>query len=186
MRDSKHEVLHFWFDESQPQLWFQPNEDFEFRIRERFAVTYNMAMEGLSDHWADDAAGALALCIVLDQFSRRLYAGQAAAYASDEKALMVAKKAIHKGFDQLLPHEKRFFLYMPFEHSEEMADQKRSLELFQSMQAANPLAHYVAKQKYEIFERFGRFPQRNKAMGRQSTPEEERYLKDNPNTRITF
>ncbi len=187
MRDTKNEVIHFWFEEAEPSQWFQHSESFTARMREQFAVTYDMAMEGLSNHWANDPEGALALCIVLDQFPRHLFKGTARAYESEERAVLTAKQAVSRGFDQMLQHEQRFFLYMPFEHSEQMHDQKRSLELFKSMRDLNPLAYHVAQQKFEIFEKFGRFPHRNKALGRENTPEEEAYLEENPNDiRITY
>jgi uncharacterized protein (DUF924 family) len=176
MRDTKMEIVHFWFEETEPQLWFQTHEDFDARVRERFAVTYDMAKEGLCNSWSSDAEGCLALCLVLDQFPRRLYRGQAAAFATDEKALLVAKQAIHKGFDQVFTHEKRFFLYMPFEHSENISDQKRNLDLFKSMEKQNPLAYAVARQRYDIIEKFGRFPDRNAILGRASTDEERAWL----------
>ncbi len=176
MRDTKNEILHFWFDEAEPSQWFQYSEAFAERLRDQFAVTYDMAMEGLSNHWADDPEGALALCLVLDQFPRHIFKDTPKAYEGEERAVMTAKRAISKGFDQTLQHEQRFFLYMPFEHSEQMSDQKKSLELFKSMRDLNPLAYHVAQQKFDIFEKFGRFPTRNKAMGRQNTPEEEAYL----------
>ena len=178
MRDSKHEINHFWFVETNPQLWFQNNPIFDDMIRERFSVTYLMARDGLSNHWAVDAEGCLALCIVLDQFPRHLFRGSAAAFETDEKALIVAKQAIAKGFDQLLTHEKRFFLYLPFEHSENLVDQKRNLDLFKSMEHENPLAYRTALRRYEAIEKFGRFPQRNKALARINTREEEAWLQE--------
>jgi uncharacterized protein (DUF924 family) len=177
MRNSKQEVLNFWFMETEPQLWFMRSDEFAESIRDRFEVTYNLAADGLCHDWAVDAAGSLALCLVLDQFPRRLYRDTGKAYATDEKALLVAKQAVHKGFDQVLPHEQRFFLYLPFEHSEKLADQKRNLELFKAMAHENPIAYRTAQQRFELFERFGRFPQRNEALKRESTPEELEWLK---------
>ncbi len=176
MRDTKQEVLHLWFEETDPSLWFQCNNDFDARIRERFTVTYEMAKDGLSNHWAQDVDGALALCIALAQFPRRIYRSTPQAYESDERAMLIAKQAISKGFDQVLPHEKRFFMYMPIEYSEDMSDQKRNLQLFKAMEKENPIAYAVAKKRYDTIEKFGRFPERNKALGRDNTPEEDEYL----------
>jgi uncharacterized protein (DUF924 family) len=176
MRDTKHEIVHFWFEETEPQLWFQNNPQFDAIIKDRFSVTYEMAKEGLSNHWAADEDGALALCIVLDQFPRRIFRDRAAAYETDEKALLIAKQAVNRGFDKLMRHEKRFFLYMPYEHSERMSDQKRNLELFKAMEKENPLAYAHAQRKYKTMEKFGRFPERNAALGRATTPEEQAYL----------
>lgn len=178
MRDTRHEIVHFWFEETDPQLWFQQNTSFDAIIRDRFQVTYDMAKDGLCNNWAVDAEGALALCLVLDQFPRRLYRGTAAEFETDERALLVAKQAVSKGFDQVLPHEKRFFIYLPFEHSEMLTDQKRNLELFKKMEEENPLAYRTAQRRYAVIEKFGRYPDRNKALGRPSTPEEEEYLRE--------
>ncbi|MGQ0527088.1 MAG: DUF924 family protein [Alphaproteobacteria bacterium] len=176
MRDSKQEIVHFWFDETEPTLWFQNNPAFDALVGERFSLIYDMAADGLCNAWASDAEGALALCLVLDQFPRRMFRGSPRAFGTDEKALLIAKQAISRGFDQLFTHEKRFFLYMPFEHSERLSDQKRNLELFKSIERDNPLACAVAKRRYDIIEKFGRFPERNEALGRESTPEETDYL----------
>lgn len=177
MRDTKQEVIYFWFEETEPQLWFQKNDSFDAQIRDRFTVTYQMAKDGLSNHWASDAEGALALCLVLDQFPRRLYRGTPQAYETDEKALLTAKQAISRGFHQVLSPEKRFFMFLPFEHSERMLDQKRNLELFKSMEDENPLAYAVALKRFDTIEKFGRFPERNAALGRDSTGEETEWLR---------
>ena len=176
MRDTKFEINQFWFEETAPQMWFQRSEDFETQIRERFLVTYEMAREGLCNGWDVDAEGCLAMCLLLNQFPRRLFAGTGQAYETDEQALIIAKKAVHNGFDQVLPHERRFFLYLPFEHSERETDQKRNLSLFQAMEQENPVAYHVAQERMETFKRFERFPERNEALGRESSEEELAYL----------
>ncbi len=176
MRDTKNEIIHFWFEETEPQLWFQNNAEFDTEVKERFGVTYDMAKDGLCNDWNVDEEGALALCLLLDQFPRRIYRGSAAAFETDEKALLVAKQAVSKSFDQLLSPEKRFFIYLPFEHSENMSDQKRNLDLFKSMERENPIAYRTAQRRFAVFERFGRFPERNAALERESTPEELEYL----------
>ena len=176
MRDTRHEIVHFWFEETEPQLWFQRNDSFDAIIRDRFSVIYDMAKDGLCNNWATDAEGALALCLVLDQFPRRLYRGAAAEFETDEQALLVAKQAVSKGFDQVLPHEKRFFMYIPFEHSERLSDHKKNLQLFKSMEKENPVAYRTAQRRHDVIDQFGRYPDRNAALGRQSTPDEEKYL----------
>lgn len=177
MRDTKQEVLNFWFMETDPNLWFARSDEFNERIRDRFAVTYDLACDGLCHDWAHDAAGSLALCLVLDQFPRRLFRDTARAYATDETALLIAKQAVHKGFDQILPHEQRFFMYLPFEHSENLGDQTRGLSLFKAMQNENPIAYLTAQRRFETFSKFGRFPQRNEALGRESSADEIEWLK---------
>ena len=176
MRDIKHEILHFWFEETQPQQWFQKNDDFDKAVRERFLTTYRLAAEGVCDLWRDEAQGCLALCIVLDQFPRNMFRGQPESFASDPKALLVAKHALARGFDQTLPPQQRRFLYLPFEHSEDPADQTRSVGLFQSMQAEDPLGYDYALRHQAVIGRFGRFPHRNAILGRKNTSEEDEYL----------
>lgn len=176
MRDTKAEVLHFWFNETQPQQWFQKNDDFDQAIRDRFMVTYEMARDGLCDAWQDDAAGCVALCVVLDQFPRNMFRGTAQAFATDAKALLVAKNTVARGFDLLVPSEKRRFIYLPYEHSESLNDQKKSIELFGKMKAEDPMGYDYALRHYEVIERYGRFPHRNAILNRSSTPEEEAYL----------
>jgi uncharacterized protein (DUF924 family) len=176
LRDTRQEIVHFWFEETEPRLWFQRSDEFDSIIKDRFAMTYNMAKDGLCNGWNVDADGCLALCLLLDQFPRRMFRGTAAEFETDERALLIAKQAISKGFDQLLTPEKRFFLYIPFEHSERLSDQKKNLELFKSMQDENPVAHFVAQQRYAVIEKYGRYPERNAALGRENTPEEKAYL----------
>lgn len=176
MRDTRQEITHFWFEETEPRLWFQRSDEFDSIIKDRFTMTYNMAKDGLCNGWNVDADGCLALCLLLDQFPRRMFRGVAAEFETDERALLIAKQAISKGFDQVLSPEKRFFLYIPFEHSERLSDQKKNLELFKSMQDENPVAYFVAQQRYAVIEKYGRYPERNAALGRETTPEEKAYL----------
>jgi uncharacterized protein (DUF924 family) len=176
MRDTKQEVLRFWFEETAPAQWFQKNDVFDDEVRERFHVTYDMAAKDLCGDWSKDAEGVLALCIVLDQFPRNMFRGTPKAYATDEKALLIAKAAINKGFDQLMVPVKRRFLYLPFEHSENLNDQKRSVTLFESMKDSDPLGYEYALKHYEVIDKFGRFPHRNAVLGRESTDEELKYL----------
>ena len=176
MRDSKQEVIHFWFKETQPQQWFQKNDQFDEQVKERFLSVYELARDGLCDGWKNSAEGCLALCVVLDQFPRNMFRGTPDMFATDMKALLVAKHAISQGFDQVLKPEERRFLYLPFEHSENMNDQKKSVELFEKMKKDDPLGYEYAVRHVEVIEKYGRFPHRNKIIGRESTPEEEEYL----------
>ncbi len=177
MRDTKHEIIHFWFEETEPQLWFQSHPEFDEEVRERFGVTHEMADDGLCNAWSVDAEGALALVILLDQFPRHMYRGTPKAFATDERALLVAKQAVHKGFDQIMEPVKRGFLYLPFQHSENLLDQERSVELYGSMKDENPAGDIYARRHYEPIKRFGRFPHRNEILGRESTEEEIEFLK---------
>ena len=155
---------------------YQKKETFYAAIRHRFKVTYDMAADGLCDAWRDDPAGCVALCVVLDQFPRNMFRGQAKAFATDGAALLTAKHAVARGFDLLVPAERRRFLYLPYEHSESLSDQKRSVELFGRMKDEDPMGYDYAVRHRDVIEKFGRFPHRNSILGRPSTPEEEAYL----------
>ena len=144
MRDTKQEVLSFWFEETVPAQWFQKNDDFDAEIRERFLVTYDMALRDLCADWTRDSDGVLALCLIFDQFPRNMFRGTPKAFATDAKALLIAKEALHKGFDIILSPIKRRFIYLPFEHSENLQDQKKSVLLFKTMQDVDPLGYEYA------------------------------------------
>lgn len=176
MRDSKAEILHFWFEETEPQLWFQKNETFDARVRDRFLTIYRLACDGLCDGWKQDAEGCLALCILLDQFPRNMFRDRPEAFATDGKALLVAKHAVAKGFDQMLPVIRRRFLYLPYEHSEDLQDQKKCLELFARIKKEDPVGYEYALRHLQVIEQFGRFPHRNAILGRDNTPEEDAYM----------
>ncbi len=176
MRDTKQEIIHFWFEETEPQQWFQKNDDFDNEIRDRFFVTYEMARDGLCDSWNKDAEGCLALCILLDQFPRNMFRNDPKSFETDQKALLIAKYAVSKGFDQVLSPAKRRFIYLPYEHSEEIEDQKKSVAFFEKMKKDDPLGHEYALRHLDVIEKFGRFPHRNKVLGRENTPAEEEYL----------
>jgi uncharacterized protein (DUF924 family) len=176
MRDTKHEIIHFWFNETEPQLWFQKSEAFDAEVKLRFAATHEMAKEGLCDTWMTDAEGCLALVIVLDQFPRHIFRDQPNSFAADHKALITAKYAISKGYDQILDPTKRGFLYLPFQHSEELREQNRSVELYGKMKDANPTGYQYAVRHQQVIEKFGRFPHRNYILDRDCTPEELEYL----------
>jgi len=126
-------------------------------------------------NWLESAEGFLAAILVLDQFPRNMFRGSAQAFATDAQALALSKRAIAEGLDMKLPPEKRCFVYIPFQHSEDLADQRRSLELFTAL--GNPENLDFAKRHEEIIARFGRFPHRNASLGRATTPEEEAFLK---------
>lgn len=179
MRDTKQEIIYFWFEETAPQQWFTRTDEFDRTIRERFMVTYEMARDGLSNHWNEDPEGALALCIVLDQFPRNMFRNSARAFECDEKALILVKQGIARGFDQVMEPVKRGFYYLPFQHSENMAEQEKSLELYTKMKDQNEAGYMYAVRHHNAIKKFGRFPHRNELLGRESTPEELEFLKNN-------
>ncbi len=176
MRDTKNEVLRFWFEETLPAQWFQKNEAFDADISERFILTYEMAKKDLCAPWAKDADGVLALCLVLDQFPRNMFRDSAKSFETDDKVLLIVKEALHKGFDKILPPVKRRFIYMPFMHSENIGEQARSVELFATMKDEYPLSYDYALKHFDVIEKFGRFPHRNKILGRKSSSQELQYI----------
>ncbi len=176
MRDTKEELIHFWFEDTAPHQWFEVNEQFDAMIIDRYLDTYERARDGKLKDWEVDAEGCLALCLVLDQFPRNMFRRAATSFATDAKALLIAKQALHKGFDQVLTPVKRRFLYLPFEHSENFQDQKKSVELFKSMQADDAMGYEYALRHMHVIEKYGRFPHRNKVLGRENTVEEVEYL----------
>lgn len=176
MKDFQKDILDFWFVETKAPQWFQVNDDFDQAVIERFSEPYDMGARGEFDDWQNNADGALALCILLDQMPRNMFRGTPKAFATDKRALVIAKYALSKGLDQVLSQQKRRFVYLPFEHSENINDQKRCVELFEKMKDDDPLGYDYALRHLRVIEKFNRFPHRNKILGRDNTPEEEEYL----------
>jgi uncharacterized protein (DUF924 family) len=167
------DVLEYWFSEPVRQHWFAPSADVDREIARRFGDLHRRALAGELDGWAEQARGALALVILLDQFSRNLHRGSAEAYAGDDRAVRVARTAIGRRFDRVLKEWETAFLYMPFMHSERLEDQEVSVRLFTAAGLDN--ARYALHHR-DLVRRFGRFPHRNAVLGRESTPEEIEYL----------
>lgn len=167
------EVLDFWFA-AGPQKWFSKDDAFDAAIRERFLPTYEAAAAGRLADWEATPEGALALVIVLDQFPRNMFRGSRRTFATDDFALAVAKRAIARGFDRKLELPKRNFFYLPFMHSEKLADQERCVELSRQSGDKNTLKY--AELHADIIRRFGRFPHRNALLGRATTAEEQAFL----------
>jgi len=175
VRQSAEDVLAFWLAAGH-ERWFEPDEDFDAQIRQRFAAIYEDAAAGRLSGWESSPEGALALVIVLDQFPRNMFRENARAYAADPLARSVAARAIARGFDQRIAMPQRSFFYLPFEHSEELADQERAVELMRATGDADLLKW--ADLHADIIRRFGRFPHRNVVLGRAMTPEEQAFLDD--------
>lgn len=180
MKDFQAEILSFWFDETAPQLWFQVSDEFDQMVRARFASAYDLARLGGCDYWQSDPDGCLALCLLYDQFPRNMYRGTARAYESDKQAIVVAKLAISKGFDQVLLPVRRRFVYLPFQHSENLGDQKKSVALFEKIRHDDPVSYEYAQRHFKTIEKFGRFPHRNAYLHRESTSDEIAFLAENP------
>src|ERR671916_2707868 len=178
-------VLEFWFGhEGEPgygefrDAWFRKDEGFDQEVRERFGPLYERAAAGELDGWREEARSCLALVICLDQFPRNMFRGDGRTHATDAKAMESARYAVERAFDRELPPFQRMFVYMPFMHSENLEDQRRSVELFERL-AEKPGAPDVtsyAVGHMDIVERFGRFPHRNGILGRETTPEEAEFL----------
>jgi uncharacterized protein (DUF924 family) len=168
------EILDFWFSDEVRKLWFKSTPEFDALLRERFEALCARAQQGELDGWLQSAAGCLALVIVLDQFPLNMFRGQAQSFASEAQSREVARLAIDKGFDRDLDPRSRAFLYMPFMHSEVFADQQLALQLFAQPGLEDNLR--FARHHHDIVEKFGRFPHRNAALGRESSESEIEYL----------
>jgi uncharacterized protein (DUF924 family) len=170
---SSEQVLAFW-REAGPARWYKKDAAFDDLIRRRFLATHEAAAAGRLAEWEGTAEGALALTIVLDQFPRNMFRGDARAFAADPLARTVAERAIARGFDLQIALPDRQFFYLPFEHSERLADQERGVDLFRAAGDAELLKW--AELHADIIRRFGRFPHRNALLGRVTTPEEQVFL----------
>lgn len=168
------EVLAFWLGEVKPEERFARDDAIDARIRSRFGALHARLSEHVPDEWLEDPETLLAAIIVLDQFSRNLHRDDEGAFASDAVALNLAKLALRRGYEAVLGPEERQFLHMPFMHSEDPDDQDRSVELFEEIGNAEALDY--ARQHKAIIDRFGRFPHRNAALGRETTPAEAEFL----------
>src|SRR5579885_1866309 len=168
-----HQVLDFW-RAAGAQRWFTRDDAFDAECRARFLDAHYVAARREFEQWMDDASGALALMILLDQIPRNVFRNSAHAYATDPLARHYARRAIESAFDGQVEPALRTFFYLPFEHSENLADQERALALYRDMPGEN--ADRWARIHYDIIRRFGRFPHRNAALGRETTPEEKAFL----------
>lgn len=180
------EILHFWFGQpdepsygKQLEFWFTKKSDFDQEVRTHFLKNYEQAVAGQLDHWQKSPKSCLALILLLDQFPRNMFRSTAQAFATDPQALSSAQHAVANGFDQKLLAVERWFIYLPFEHSENLEHQHQCVELFATL-SNDPVSaatiDYALRHR-SVIERFGRFPHRNKILGRATTPEEAEFLK---------
>jgi uncharacterized protein (DUF924 family) len=163
-------VLGFWFAHGWED-WWKRNDAFDAEIRERFCKLWEEQREKVPELFLGSADEALAAIILFDQFPRNMFRGHADQFATDPLALAIARGAIDKGYDDGMTPERRGFLYMPFEHSEDLRDQRQSLLLFTALGSAEHLKY--ARKHYEVIERFGRFPHRNEVLRRKPTAMEQ-------------
>lgn len=190
MRSEIDDIHQFWFgrlDEAgmaepqQQKLWFSANDAIDDALRQRFGALVERALAGELQEWADHDTGLIALVLLLDQFTRNIFRGTARAFAGDPTALVLARDAIAAGRHQQLPAIHRVFLYLPLEHSEDLAAQDECLRLFRELQQAADSDQVAGFTRYalahrEIIAQFGRFPHRNAILDRESTPEELEHL----------
>lgn len=169
------DVLRFWFVEHDKDDWFGGKADFDAELASQFSETHASVARGEAWAWRKTPAGMLAEIIVLDQFSRQLHRGLPEAFAQDKMALVLAQGAIAAGADQALDPVRRAFFYLPLMHSESLVIQDEGVRLYQALGDADQL-EFMRKHR-AVIEQFGRFPFRNKALGRESTPEEIAYMK---------
>lgn len=169
------DVLDFWFSPEMEPNWFAKSDAIDARIRDEFADTWHAAHRRELDDWAATPDGALALILVLDQFPRNIFRGTGRAFESDGIALDHARAAVDAGFDRQIDPERRVFVYLPFEHSEDRTDQTRSVELFEALGDPGYLDYAVRHR--DIIQEFGRFPHRNALLGRPDTLAETEFLK---------
>jgi uncharacterized protein (DUF924 family) len=168
------DVLKFWFAESGPRYWFNKDPAFDESVRLRFLAVYESLANCNNDPLLADARTALAAILVFDQMSRNMFRDTPRAFATDRRALSIAQEAIDRGFESGLTKDERMFLYLPFEHAEDPAAQARSVILMATLD--DPELTTWAKEHRRIIDRFGRFPHRNRVLGRTSTPEEALFL----------
>ena len=179
-------ILEFWFGKPDEvdygksrKVWFTKNPEFDDEVRSRFLNVHNQAAAGELNDWNATPQGCLALIILLDQFPRNMFRGQPQAFATDPQALAYARHAVTQGFDKELPKLQRWFVYLPFEHSENLADQRQCVELCEQLGDEPEMREAIdyAYRHLRVIERFGRFPHRNQILGRETTPEEAEFLK---------
>jgi len=193
VEDKKQELLQFWFGDdpddaavaaTKAELWWGHRPETDELLQASFGAVASAAAADLLDHWVGSPRGRLALILLLDQLPRAIRRGTPEAFAQDAKARKVAEQGLESGADRLLRPIERLFVYLPFEHSEEMADQDRSVRLFRDLAASVPDNHretfagfvdYAVRHR-DVVSRFGRFPHRNPILGRESTAEEEAFL----------
>jgi uncharacterized protein (DUF924 family) len=176
-------VLDFWFGASTVprDVWFRKDAAFDAQIAQGFGAAIDAALRGEFDAWAAQPDSALARLLLLDQFTRNAHRDTPLAFAGDAQALAGARAMVAAGFDGALPALRRVFVYLPFEHAEDLAAQQEALRLFKALSVeAPPLADYEewARKHHAVIARFGRFPHRNALLGRASTPQEILFLRE--------
>lgn len=171
------DILDFWFEEAGPKRWFKKSDDFDELCRQRYLPTLEAAARGECWTWRQTPAGRCAEIIVLDQFSRNLFRDSSRAFAQDSMALVLAQEAVASGDHLQMTADQRYFSYMPFMHSESLLVHDEALRLFSELGQKEALRYEHAHRA--VIEKFGRYPGRNAALGRENTSEELTYLSEN-------
>ena len=174
------EIIDFWYSDRIKKHWFSSTPELDKEIREKYENLWLMGISGELDEWQSSPEGCLALIILLDQFPLNMFRGQAKSFQSEKKSIDVALKAVNCHFDKKIEPAKLIFLFMPFMHSEKLEDQDRALKLYKKYNLTANIR--FSKHHREIINKFGRFPHRNKILGRESTPLETEYL----NSKVAF
>ncbi|WP_048649192.1 DUF924 family protein [Nitratireductor soli] len=174
--DWPEDVLTFWFDELTPEDWYTGKEEIDAAIRARFLPLYETMKRDQPRTMLSEPRAALAAIIVFDQFPRNIFRRQPAAFGTDQLAMGLSSNAVDRGFDDGMSMAQKQFMYMPFMHSEVLADQERSVMLFGGLGNEDSLKYAIEHR--DIVARFGRFPHRNRVLGRESSAEEEAFLKE--------
>lgn len=170
------DVIDFWFDEKHKKLWFSSSKEFDQLIEDKFLGLHKKVSQNQTKDWKDTNLGKLAEIIVLDQFSRNIFRNSSESYAYDQMAQALTLEAIKEGSDEALNPSEKAFMYMPLMHSESLELHNLAVDKFSQK---NLESYYNFELKHKaIIERFGRYPHRNKILGRTSTPEEEKFLKE--------
>lgn len=168
------EIIDYWYSSEISKQWFASTAQLDTEIKSKYESLWQVATNGELDHWRANPQGCLALVIVLDQFPLNMYRNQPESFSTEAMSIDIARHAVKRKFDQALQPEQKTFLYMPFMHSEKLSDQNFSIELYSA--AGLEENRRFAEHHRELIRRFGRFPHRNKILGRTSTPEEIEYL----------
>lgn len=174
MQHTPEEIIDYWYSPEISNHWFSSTPQLDDEIKTKYEALWQAAVNGEFDHWRETSQGCLALVIILDQFPLNMYRNQPEGFSTEAQSIEIARHAVEKGFDQALSSEQKAFLYMPFMHSEKLSDQDLSVRLF--TEAGLKENQRFAEHHRALIQRFGRFPHRNRILGRESTPDEVEYL----------
>ena len=177
--DDEQTLLTFWFSDEAKKHWFFQSDAFDQKLKDQFMDLYKQAAAGVLDHWKSNPKSCLALIILLDQMPRNFFRGDGKSHATDAHAVKIAKYAIEQGYDLNMLDTEKMFIYLPFQHSENLTDQELSVKLTRDRIGEGMTLDYAIRH-YDVIKKFGRFPHRNSILGRPSTEEEKAFLAETP------